>query len=113
MIFQISCSKFEDTRRNKLSGIWELVPMSPGNKITWEFDSDSSITKTTNDTRVKDGAYSVNIKNGEYYLEVRNLNYWEDNGTYLILKQNSDILIMQRVEAEFDGAFLRKEFIRK
>lgn len=107
----IGCEKMADNKAEKIVGTWQVVPMDISETPQWLFYSDNKLKLISpNDTNIIEGTYDVELKQGRYYLNIQDIGY--QNGKYLILKQNKEILILQRVQAETQGAFLRREFVK-
>ena len=106
-----ACNSFVEKRTEKLQGNWNRIPITNENKIVWSFLKENMLIRTEHDTILDTAQYSLELKQGRYYLDILNLNY-DLNGKYIILKCNDEILILQRVEAEYEGAFLRREFVK-
>ncbi|MFH2141931.1 MAG: hypothetical protein ABIJ97_05885 [Bacteroidota bacterium] len=113
-----SCKKIEQGKENKLVGTWKQeIPLAenPLIKEVWTFDENNYVLriKYRSDTSMVDtGYFHVNSTTSRNYLIIENLDYYV-NGTYIMLKQTKNMLLLQRVEAEYEAAFLRKEFTKE
>ena len=117
IILIAGCNKFEEAKLKKIKGGWEqVIPLATGNveKEIWHFEDGGAIIREIqkSDTSITDtGSYILDMKNAVYYILVDNLDYWLD-GNYRILKSTKEMMFLQRIEAEYPGPFLRKEFIK-
>ncbi|GAB4284771.1 MAG: hypothetical protein Kow0068_09940 [Marinilabiliales bacterium] len=114
----LSCEKFEKSKFNKIEGKWrQVIPLitDSAEKIIWNFTSDSLILSSVyypDTVYIDTGKYWVDCQDLSYYLYVKDLSYLND-GTYQLLKTSKDMMFMQRIEANFPGPFLRREFIKE
>ncbi len=109
-LFIVACEKMSENRTEKIIGVWQVVPIAPDNSI-WSFTEDQKVSRVINDSTSFVGDYEIEMKQARYYLNIDNLGYLD--GKYIILKQNKEILILQRVQIETgSGAFLRIEFVK-
>lgn len=112
-----SCSK---SKEKKIIGSWEqqyFVKYDDDRLTVWTFADDQTVTEdffygSNIDTTIV-GTYTINVNLGTCYLTVEGFGL--DDGKYQILKLNKKFLIMQRVEfnGSINGAFSRKEFVKK
>lgn len=114
----LSCNKMEEVKENKLSGTWKQeIPLAyePVIKETWSFTDEKYIFRqiySQDTTLIDTGQFYVNTTARRNYLVIENLDY-NLNGTYIMLKQTKEMLLLQRIEAEYAAAFLRKEFTKE
>jgi hypothetical protein len=108
----------EGIKENKLTGTWKQeIPLAyePVIKETWSFTDEKNVIRqiySQDTTLIDTGQFYVNTTARRNYLVIENLDY-NLNGTYIMLKQTKEMLLLQRVEAEYAAAFLRKEFTKE
>ena len=110
-LFLVACEKMAENRTEKIIGVWQVVPITPGYS-TWSFTEDQKVKRTVNDSIFFEGDYEIIMKQTRYYLYINNLGHLD--GEYIMLKHNTEILILQRVQIDGNGngAFLRREFVK-
>ena len=100
-----------NNKEEKIIGTWQIVPMDLSESPKWLFEEENKLSLLNpNDSIIIQGNYNIELKNARYYLIVDSIGY--QNGRYLILKHNKEILILQRVFAEDEAPFLRREFVK-
>lgn len=118
ILFALSCKKIEEHKEQKLTGTWKQeIPLAyePVSKETWSFTDDKKVIRqiySLDTTIIDTGGFYVNSTANRNYLVIENLDY-NLNGTYIMLKQTKEMLLLQRIKAEYEAAFLRKEFTKE
>ncbi len=106
-----ACDKLAENKQENITGTWQVIPIAPELDTKWIFSGNNKVNIVyDNDTNIVEGTYSLELSQARYYLMLDSAGYLD--GKYLILRHNKEIMILQRIEADYPGAFLRREFVK-
>lgn len=105
--------------KKKLLGTWEIVPLGPSTQtVTWTFYDNDSVIQQVDGVTVTDAIYTVNRNWVGYMIDFEGFQevygIADMDGNYDVLKNNKEIMILQRIKHDQSGTpFFRIEFQKK